>query len=97
MSIGGYKDMDYSTGEMGPSTLHYSFEKAKVEDFSVNGMRTIAQPKINDKLIEHYLDLCERHPTWTFGQIASGLHVDAATLRQIETATNSKLRSAKAR
>ena len=89
--------MDYSSGEMGPSTLHYSFEKAKVEDFAVNGTQTVAQPKVNEKLVEHYLDLCERHPTWTFGQIASGLHVDAATLRHIESATHSKLRSAKVR
>ena len=62
-----------------------------------NGVAEVVQPKINDKLIEHYLDLCERHPTWTFGQIASGLHIDAATLRQLETVTNSKLRSAKVR
>ena len=89
--------MEYSTGEMGPSTLHYTFEKANAADFAVNGVAEVVQPKINDKLIEHYLALCERHPTWTFGQIASGLHVDAATLRQLETVTNSKLRSAKVR
>lgn len=64
--------MDYSSGEMGPSTLHYSFEKAKVEDFAVNGTQTVAQPKVNEKLVEHYLDLCERHPTWTFGQLPVG-------------------------
>ena len=45
--------MDYSTGEMGPSTLHYTFEKANAADFAVNGVAEVVQPKINDKLIEH--------------------------------------------
>lgn len=89
--------MDYATGAMGPSSLHYSFEKTDVANFMTGGPRTITQPEVNDKLIAHFHDLCERHPTWTFGQIASGLHVDAATLRQIEIMTNSRLRSARAR
>jgi hypothetical protein len=89
--------MEYSSGEMGPGTLHYTFEKSRVEDFAVNGIRTVEEPKVNKKLVDRYLDLLKRHPTWTFGQFVSGLHVDAATLRQIENVTHSKLRSAKGR
>lgn len=33
--------MDYSTGEMGPSTLHYTFEKANAADFAVNGVAEV--------------------------------------------------------
>ncbi|WP_258088945.1 helix-turn-helix domain-containing protein [Weissella fangxianensis] len=89
--------MDFATGAMGPSRLHYSFEKTDVTNVIAGESQTATQPQVNDKLIAHFHNLCERHPTWTFGQIASGLHVDAATLRQIEIVTNSRLRSARAR
>jgi hypothetical protein len=95
--MGRKRTMDFATGEMGPSRLHYSFEKSNVANVIVEGTQTNRQPQVNDKLIAHFHDLCERHPTWTFGQIASGLHIDAATLRQIEVVTNSRLRSAKVR
>ena len=55
--------MDFATGAMGPSRLHYSFEKTDVTNFVAGESQTATQPQVNDKLIAHFHDLCERHPT----------------------------------